>query len=58
MTAEEFDKTRFGAKTIIEYKNVSLDVKGVDFEERLIAIEFSGELTWVRCENCTIIFNK
>jgi len=59
MKIEEFNKTRFGVKTIIKYKGEQFNVFSVDFEEKLIGfVENKDEqLTWIRCENCEIIEN-
>lgn len=67
MTREEFNKSSFGANTLVRIQDGTVHkVASVDFEQDLIAIEgevveceICGEETvefrWIRCENCEII---
>lgn len=63
MTIEEFDKTGFTGQMKCEYKGKEYDIYSVDFEEKIIAIDETGNfgldndysLDWKRCENITIL---
>jgi len=55
MTAEEFDRTAWSAKTTCSYRGISnLPIVSVDYEERLIGLGGGNDgLMWVRCESVT-----
>jgi len=62
MTIEEFDNHNFAAVQYCAYKEqFDLKIKSVDFEEKLIGLDLKisgdkkGTITWVRCENVTIL---
>jgi hypothetical protein len=62
MTQEEFNNTRFSAKMKAKYKDGNeYLITDVDFDEQLIGLDMNilgcneGDVSWVRCENCTII---
>jgi len=60
MTIEQFDLTGFTGLQIVEYKGKEYVLYTVDFQERLLAINYyndEDELKWVRCENVKLILN-
>lgn len=56
MTIEQFDNHGFKANDIVAFKGKYYEIVGVDFEQKLIAIdEFrDGGESWKRCENVEI----
>lgn len=58
MTQEAFNQTRFGKGDKAVYHDKVCDVVQVDFEERLLAIDFFDDrenLSWVRCESIVFV---
>ena len=54
MKKSKFDKTRFWAGMQVKYHDSIYYILSVNFEERLIGINWHGEIFWIRCENCEI----
>ncbi len=61
MTIEEFNNTRFGGSMYADYKGDRYQIASVDFEESLVGLFMDisggdeGDISWVRCENCTLV---
>ena len=59
MTIGEFDATGWHCGMKAEYRGKVYDIGSTDFEERLVGlcgvVQGSDDLTWVRCENISII---
>ena len=58
MTIEQFDLTGFTGNQKVEYKGKEYVLYSVDFQEKLLAINYwndEDELKWVRCENVKLI---
>ena len=54
MTIEQFDLTGFTGNQKVEYDGKQYDLYSVDFQEKLLAINYwndENDLKWVRCEN-------
>ncbi len=57
MTIEEFNIMTFVTEMKARYKEDTFEIVSVDFEEKLIGLDMTGDdiISWVRCENVEIV---
>lgn len=55
MTTEEFNNTRFGLGTVVEYFHVRYWVIGVDFELKRLHLKLFDCALWADCSECKIV---